>query len=535
MKFTGQRNQHGAMMGLIIAAAIVFIIFAVGMIQLSMLFGGSREIANATDAATLNTGRLATTVTVDTQGGDESQYNDVAENGKSFSLKSINRMWAKCMLCMMNAKEMQDDGYSSGDSNSHADSLYSAAKSISDRLADKLNTPSTLQPFFDQMAHKETVKMLGDNAGATSDMSGGWSHSLMDRGVESNIAVYDGQLPGSFGSSPPPEVKCSDNNMYFPGYQPFSVLGHDVTFVPFKFKAQPHLSSQKEFTSNVPNTNPIQQWQDPIANAYSCQGKTLQQKEGVQGARAFVLTNPQKTYDLVIPQSYIHIKLDTNTCHFYFNATPYPIYDQTYDYSPPGGPIFTAQSGTMDAGAAVATATVTPLGQEFEPPTIWQALTALSNFGGSYSNIKNLLVQRCSEMKHGFQESDLESVLSTLMIPQVTDYYIYPTFDSNNNATINVAPSLSNPFPPSWVLSSSGADGDDFHEVDSNGDTSLGLGLPAPPFVPIVEVEGIGGGSGVMLECDSVKWKAGTGYNACLGEVKVSHDLYAQCFGGGFI
>lgn len=533
MKVGPDRKKYGATMAFIIVAAIVFIIFAIGMVQLSMLIGGSRELSNATDAGGLNTARLAPTVKVDIQSGTtESQYSDVAEDGKSFSLKSIDRMWAKCLLCEMNAQEMHGDGYSGSDTDSHADALFDAAKSISDRLADQLKTPSTLYPFFDDMAGKESMRMLGNSAAAVSDQSsGGWNTSLMDREVESNIAVYDGQLPNGFSLSTSHTTKASDGKFYFQGYVPITAQGHDICFVPYKLNAQPHLVSYKDFNSNMATANPISQWPDAVPNAFSCQGKTKNQKEGTQKSISWVLTNPQKTFDLSIPHSFIHIKLDTNTCHFWCNAIPYPIYDQTYDYSPPGGPVFFAQSGPMDGGAGVCTATVTPLGLEFEPPTIWQSLTALSNFGGSYDNLKTILVQRCSEMKPNFQESDLESVLGTLTIPGVTDYYIYPD-DSGN---VSVSPSLSNPIPPTWVMSGGGADGDDYHDICTNGDTTFGAGLPVPPFVVAVEYEGIGGGSGATLECDKVQWKAGTGYNGCLGEVKVSHDLYAQCVAGGFI
>ncbi|MBX9719849.1 MAG: hypothetical protein K2X81_00505, partial [Candidatus Obscuribacterales bacterium] len=117
-----------------------------------------------------------------------------------------------------------------------------------------------------------------------------------------------------------------------------------------------------------------------------------------------------------------------------------------------------------------------------------------------------------------------------MMIPGITDYYIYP--DSSGNVT--VAPSLSNPIPPTWVLSGGSADGSK-QEIDSNGDTTFGAGLPIPPYIVEVEVEGIGGGSGVYLECDSVKWTAGTGYNGNLGDVEVTHDSYAQCIAGGLI
>lgn len=502
-------------MAFVIVSAIVFIIVSIGLIQLSMLIGGSRELANATDASSLNTGRLATTVQVSIGGGDEGQYGDVAEDGKSFSLKSIDRLWGKCLLIQANQDEMKNDGYDSGDSNSHASSMFDAAKSISDRLADKLKDPHTLYPFFDQMAKQESMRMLGNVAGANADqVATAWKTSLYDRQVESNIAVSEGQLPAPFNLDENKNaIKASDGKLYFRGYVPIEANGKSICFVPFKLNAQPHLMSKKDFDSNTASTKPLPEWSDAVPNAFSCQGKSTNQKEGLQKAISWVLTNPQKTFKLSIPHSFMHIKLDTNTAHFNCNGVPYPIYDTDYDYFPPS-PFF-AEAEALDAGLGSAEATIAPLGTEFLPPTVWQALTALGTYGGSYDQLKTVMAQRCAEMKAGFTESDLESTLSTMLIPGIKDYYVYP----NDSGDVVVSPSVSNPIPPAWVLSGGSADGSE-QEICSN--TVLN-----PAAIVIVVAEGLGGGGGFCTEDDSVKWTAGTGYNGNLGDVKVSHSLTA--------
>ena len=513
-------------MGFILVCILVIVLLGVAIVQFGLLFAGNRELINGVDSGTLNTGKMASTVTVDIQsGGVESQFSDVAENGNSFSLKSINRMWGKCLLCMLNQQEMQNDGYDSGNSNQDAEFLYTAANSISSRLSAKLSDQTNLAPFFTQLVSRESERALGSQAAIVNDPGLNWQTSLMDRNIESNVAVYAEQLPAS-DLSGVNSVKASNSLSYFSGYNPIKVLDQYITFVPFRYQTQPHMVSSQDFTANMNSTSPISNCSTPIPNAFSCQGKTVGQVQGVQHAKSYTISNPQTTYDLSIPHSFIHINLGTNTCHFWCDAAPYPIYDQTYGYAPPS-PFF-AQSGPMDGTAGVCTATVTPLGLEFLPYSIWGALTPLSTYGGDYSTLKKVLTQRCAEMKHGFQESDLESVLGSIMLPGITDYYIYP--DSSGNVT--VAPSFSNPVPPSWVLSGGPADGSQ-QEICSNGDTTFGAGLPIPPFVVEVEFEGIGGGSGVYLECDSVKWTAGTGYNGDLGDVTVTHDSYAQCITAG--
>ncbi len=511
-------------MAFIIVSAIVFIIVAIGIVQISMLIGGSRELANATDAAGLNTGRLATTVKVDiNSGGDESQYSDVAEDSKSFSLKSIDRMWGKCLIVQANQDEMKNDGYDSGDSSSHASSMFDAATAISNRLADKLKDPHTLYPFFDQMSKQESMRMLGKTAGASSDqIASAWKTSLYDREVESNVAVVQGQLPPPFNMAEGKNViKASDGKLYFQGYVPIQANGNSICFVPFKLNAQPHLMSKKDFDSNTATAKPISEWPDAVPNSFSCQGKSNNQKEGVQKAISWVLTNPQKTFPLSLPHSFIHIKLDTNTAHFNCNGVPYPIYDTDYDYFPPSP--FVASAESMDAGLGSVSAMIVPLGTEFLPPTLWQCLAALGNYGGSYDSLKTVLTQRCAEMKGGFSESDLESTLGTMVIPGVTDYYIYP----DDNGDVAVAPSTSHLFPPSWVLSGGSADGSKKSDLENN--TVLN-----PTAVVIVIPNGIGGGGGLCTEEDHIDWTAGTGYNGCLGEVKVSHSLTAYIIAGTF-
>jgi hypothetical protein len=506
MKFNSHRNQNGAMMGFIVVCIIFAIILALAFVQISMLFGGSRELSNAVDAGALNTGQQAPTVKIDIQKfGDEGQYSDVAENSDSFSLKSIDRMWAKCLMCMMNEQGMQTDGYSSGTSSSHADQLFQAATSISDRLANKLNDQNSLKQFFTDMVSRQSIRMLGNTANAAYEAGSGWKSSLMDRGVESNVAVYSDQLPSGFNLNSINTTTASDGKNYFKGYTPISILSHSVTFVPFKLNNQPHLVSGTDFVKNTSTSSPIAQWTTPVPNAFSCQGMTQSQHLATQHSKAFVLTNPQTTFDLTLPHSFIHIKLDTNTSHFYLNGTPFP--DQTYDYGIPS----METAGPMACGTGTLTAE-TMVGLEFIPPTIWQALTAIPT--GDYSTLKKVLTQRCCEMKHGFTEGNLTSLLSSLLIPGITDYYIYP----DDKGNIQVAPSVSNPVPPTWVLTGSDADGSE-KEICSNQTWFL----PNWTF-PLVEGAGAKPLPSWTDETDSVKWTAGTGYGGCLGKVRVTHD-----------
>jgi hypothetical protein len=505
MELTNLRNKNGAMMGFIIVSLIVLIILAVAFFQFSMLIGGNRELANAVDSGTLNTGRLATTVKVEIQPGTfQEQFSDVAEdNGKSFSLESINRMWAKCLLCLMNEKAMESEQSSNSASATHAGSLFQAASNISDRLSERLNDQNYLKDFFKALVERESLRMLGNKASVAYEKGTGWKTSLMDRNVESNVAIYQEQLPGSFKLKDNLHaVIASDGKHYFPGYEPIDVLNHNyVTFVPFKLKSQPHLVAGVDFNKDTFEKSKIAHCSShPVPNAFSCQGMTKSQNLGVQHCKSFVLTNPQTTYDLTIPHSYIHILLDTNTAHFCDEGVPHPEFERHYGYNS-SNVVFAA----IPHGLLSHLEITSVVGLEFGS-SVWSALAALDD---DYGPLVKVLTQRCAEMKHGFKESDVLSLLQNTSLSGATDYYIFPDSKGNIQASSS---------PPPWMLLGSQADGQESKICSAS--------LASTPNVITTHYTGMGVSAGNIQESDAVYWTPGTGFNGCLGNVRVTHDTW---------
>ena len=505
MKAFGYRNKRGAMMGIIIGAALVFIIVAIAVVQISMLIGGSREVSNAVDAGTLNAGKKAVQLKTSANFGDESQYEDLKDESSEFGLTNINRVWAKALLCRMNNKAMKDAGQSTGTSDSHSDSLWSAAESISDRIADKLNDASNLHPFFMELAGKNTVRMLGDTANVKVDSAAnGWTTSLMDRGEETNIVVADGQFPDGFTESDAKMTKKTDDNKTrFKGYTNITVMGKNICFVPFKLKQQPHHVSEKTYTENTLSLKPFDAWKNPVPNALSCQGKTEDQKLGTQKARSFVLTNPQKDFDLAIPHAFIKVKFEDNTAHWYINGIPAP--NSSYDFHTD------VQTRNYPCGTGNLNITAT-LGNEYMPPTVWKGIFALP--GSNYDAVNHALLQRCKEIKPDFSEGDMDAMLNMCPILGTQEFVIFPDPTGNLRCTPKaMAPGLA-----PWIHTDHDADGSEEEIVDDecwfipNFVVAIPQGLGAKPLPSWCVTYG------------SLKWKPGTGYDGCLGELRIERE-----------
>lgn len=510
MKLPGFRNARGAMLGFIVSGTFFFVVLAIAIVQISMLVSGSREVANAVDSGTLNAGKKAVQLTTGTQGFDESQFSDLKDDDGEFGLTNINRVWGKALLARMNAKAMKDAGQSTGTSDSHADSLFSAAESISDRVADKLKDAKNLHPFFTELAAKNSIRMLGNTATVQVDAGNGWDTSLMDRGEETNIIVTDGQLPDGFNINDSKMFKqAEDNKVHIKGYTDIQVMNKSICFVPFKVKQQPHLISEKTFKENTLANKPFPAWKNPVPNAISCQGETKSQRLDQQHARSFVLTNPQKNFDLAMPHTFMKVKFEDNTAHWYINGIPAP--NSSYDFHTD------VQKREYPCGTGTLTVTAT-LGNEYMPPTVGKGIFALP--GGDYDPVTHALLQRCREIKHDFTESDLDQMLMMCPIIGTQEFVIFP----DPNGTLRCTPkSLAQGLAP-WIDTSKEADGKEEEIVSDetwfipNFVIAIPKGLGAKPLPSWCVTYG------------SLKWKPGTGYDGCLGELRIERetDIFAN-------
>ncbi|MBX9685424.1 MAG: hypothetical protein K2X27_01905 [Candidatus Obscuribacterales bacterium] len=322
------RIGRGSIMPFIIACAFVLIIVGLGLFTLSQIMGGNFEFSSAVDSGALSVGQQVFTLKTDlkTADRDEMQYADVAENSKSFSLSSINRLWAKCLLVQLNAASMKNLGQSTGDSDSHASQIYRTAYEIEDRLYKVLSDGKSIEKFFDDMVSKESVRMLGEKASIKADekeaakSNGGWKSARMDQGVESNISVSANQLPPGFSLEKLGTTQADDKKYYFKGYE--AIKGANLPtlcFVPFKLNAQPHLVSAKDFEKTDSTIKGVTS--NPLPNAFSCQAVSVNQKFSETKGKSYVLTNPRKTYEMSMPHAFVKIVFENNIAHWNLNVT----------------------------------------------------------------------------------------------------------------------------------------------------------------------------------------------------------------------
>ncbi|MBX9687320.1 MAG: hypothetical protein K2X27_11500 [Candidatus Obscuribacterales bacterium] len=174
-----------------------------------------------------------------------------------------------------------------------------------------------------------------------------------------------------------------------------------------------------------------------------------------------------------------------------------------------------------------------PLGKEYLPPSLDSAIFGSKLESGDSEKLETLLVNRLNEMisKPGkvLSKSDLHSLLSrpetaAWMQADTRDYYIF----SPDGESLDVGPKDYATAKCSWLQATID------HQPDGSSAKKAHLSsffpllpgqvnvIPDPLCFPYFPPFGL-----LYVSIDD-QWKPGSGYNGCLGEVKVSHhsDVY---------
>ena len=524
----GLRQKRAATMGLVVVCGLVLTIVIAAAFSLLMYFGGAKEISNAVDAGSLNVGKRSFEIKVTAQSPDEQQYADVADSQNSFGLTNIDRVWGKALLAAANVEAMGNGA--PGQAKNNAQKMFDGAKGLSDQLASKLTQPNNLQGYFQEISEQNSVRMLGKTAKAQWK-AGDWNTSLVNRGIETNIEVIPDQFPsgGTFAS-----VGAIDKTVkgqakkFIPGYKPINILGKDFCLVPFKAEERTHLISADEFQANRVNTKPLPQWANPVPNSFSCHGHAVTEAPYPEESISCVLTNPQRTFQLAMPGSFIKIKLkEKSTAKWSFNGVPWP-QNTEYDYVIPEN----STRGPGIAGTGTITGTCT-FGLEYINKTVYGALFALP--GENYDSVKQLLIQRIKEIDPDFKDGDLQPLLSFPLLPAVADH----DSDGDNTVYIIFKPSGGDlkclPQPEAQLLAPFGtsfgkaADGSEEEALDESP-----LIVPGVPGVCWGTPVGFGTPKDLpdlMLIEGTLNWKPGSGYDGCLGELRLERGSHAYVNG----
>jgi len=514
------RQQKGSTLALVAALAFVFVLIGIFLFNMSMLLGGSRETRNAVDAGALNVGKEALTINVSAQTPYEQQFNDVADSSGNFNLCNINRVWAKAMLASINESAMESEAPNTNTALSTADAeiLQLGAKSISDRLAQKLTDATQLYDFFKQLAQPNSVRMLGNKSYVDVIQDNGWQTSLVDRQQESNIAIYPDELPSTFNSAGLSlTAPLADGNIYLKGYTDMNIIGKDFWFVPFKNGEKTHLVANSNFNANLQSTNPIA-WTPPVPNAFSVHGFAGQANGTSQQSMSWVMSHPQLYFKMCMPQSFIRVTIKANTLQWVVDLIPME------------------QDGYNFQSAQFNSSTVYPLpcgdisgtevdGNEYGfAPSLFTALFSQSPTPPAPSRAFSYLLQRVQEILPGYKSTDLMNLLQSTPISTNNndqDFIIYPS-STLSNATLLISPSAA---APAWTLTQ--PDGQDeqleTEEVDGFDCPNQGwteLGCYGDWVYPTFST----------LSGDR-RWTPGTGYGGCLGTMTVHRTTTAYLFG----
>lgn len=538
------RGSGGATLVLVAAVGSVLALVVGGLFLLAMILGGGRENSNATDAGALNLGKKVFTDDAFKIKRDRSAFIDVADKNGEFGLANINSVWGRALLAQANATFMQEEGLA-GDSIEHANRLFAEVDSINEELSLRLDDRRRKAPVFEELAQQNSLRMLGPavRIRASNDENHSWESSFMNRGLPSNIEVPSKDLLPSDALYE--SLALAEGRI--PGYKALRVGTKSFCFVPFAPDERTHLVSRDEFKANTIAQRPIDgaDWRTPIANAYACEGTCTDNLNLQHRSVACVLTNPQKQYKLSMPHSFIHIKLERNEAKWMFNSpdpriggfdvalvekeTHYPNKLSPTNKSGEGG---SALDGDLKAN-------LLPLGREYTlNPTLDKAIFGSDLEGGESRKLEKALLTRINQMvsKLGkkYSAADLHSLLSgagnaaEMQDGNEQDYYIYSADGSDLSVSRKADALARAPWLASLIA----------HEADgreANAYARLSSDLILPPG--IVMIDPLPGANIVVppfgrmhVEIND-KWQPGSGYDGCLGQLRVCHKTTVMLWG----
>ncbi len=545
------RSKRGGAIVFGVVLALALVVLGCGFLLFSMFMGGQSETKNAVDAGTLNVGRKALdqvgvplTTLDELSFFDDCTINSTNNNGddtKSATLRNINRIWAKALLLGINADAAQADNQA-GSMAGNANSAFSAAQTLSNALADKLTDQNNLHGFFDDYAGANSTRMVGTKSQTKTLAGPNWQTSFMNRNDESNISL--GGQPPNFNLPPgysldssaytqctrTPVPSGAAGQYFLKGYSSITAANNTYWFVPFLYDEKPYLVASSTFGASTLAANPLG-WNKPIPNGFSAEGATTAAGIG-EKATAWVLTNPREPFQLSMPHAFLHIHIDDMTSKWFFFPLGFPIEDDPeigYNYIPDPETNLPSEPG------GVLCSSVTPDEVVLGLDVVGKTLDGII-FGypeGDKTSTENYVTNRMNEMisvpGKSLSVSDMHNALSTFastgeLVAGIRDFYVY----SKDGQTISVNPEPLAIADAPWLLPfiSNTPDGEEKKIIDDASDFGeiffFPIVAPLPGCTPLPP---LGWGT---YEKD-VNWTPGSGYNGCLGQIRVTRwtDVYS--------
>lgn len=342
------RRTLGATLGLVAVSVLVVILIGVGFYFLSKMFGGGREVANATDAGILNAAKMALRKGQTPLGAglpDEMAYagcsdTTMGDAPNTISMLTLNRVIAMAVMIGLNAG---DEGTPAAASNALA--AITAAKAISGRIRTELTTNAVVNVDFDNIASAAKNQMWGGAAVRNTLTQAymrrrGSTNVYFDTSVvpPSRLGEITGHLntgggyrqsQGNGNVTADPAAPRVANLPFMQGYDQITVTGGSIWGTPVFPQTQPHLVSGSDFS------DPAAAYiagSDTPPNAFMAVTSAAEQKTGNIGGSmaAAILGCINNEYLARIPRGYVRVwnGPDANTVN---PPVTSPVFDATND------------------------------------------------------------------------------------------------------------------------------------------------------------------------------------------------------------
>lgn len=496
------RSQSGASLLFIIACAVLlgFLIFA--GFNYAMMMGGSRQVRNSVDASVLNIAKMSALASkVQTNAA----YKDCADSQGLIGMSNINRVWGKALLINANVEAMQKEGLVTPAATGSAETAYNMARILNERLFEKVTDNGTLSSYFQDVAQTRSSPMLGGGT-LNKHEDETFPFAMIDRGGTSNLKYKPDQIPKG--------VSVLNSGEYLQGYSSFETNNKKFTFTSFAQGEMPHLISDTYFGTNRPEVAPFEGI-TPIPNAFGGSG-VINGMRGSLMATASAAANPQRTFTLAIPHSYVVLQFQ-NTVDWIVagkrvNQTTYDLEPKHHEWGVKEKKI-PKKEQVINGFADV--------GNETNQPGLLQVLNAVP---GDHDVALKKMLQRLQEIKADFQMTDLKQLLAKQSVINSKTFYIYPDYKSPDlsDPTIRIAAANSKALP-SWLTKlgppGTGAEGMETVAVKEN---KLPRDQPNKSSVDVIEGPQNPKPETYTELSGKIFWKPGTGANQCLGEMRVA-------------
>ncbi len=314
---TKMRRSRGAVLGLVAACTLIFVVLGIAFFFLAKIFGGGREVAHTTDSGILNVCKQAMQNPGVSAAGTDFAFDGVPV-GAPITLYSYNKCVSQALLVALNA---QAAGTTAGGNNAAA-VLEQLQTKVTQPLRNELTGGSggtfNYQNAFATVAGMNNTRMSGNNTVqapnyGTAYMRGGTGD--LSTVASSNLYFTNGQLSAAAMSEIPFNTTATfrptapNSTSYVAGYKPISVTvpaAGRLTFmtVPVFPQQSPHLVSLGDFTASAgaPDAN-------TLPNAMKVNSQTLDSTAQVFGGAVAcaIVGAVDQGYGAQIPGGYIEI------------------------------------------------------------------------------------------------------------------------------------------------------------------------------------------------------------------------------------